>query len=173
MHTRWLAGRAFTAVSGLLVMAGVFAGTGPAAASAASCQAWTGAQPPSPGTLENFLSGVAVLSPCDVWAAGFDLSGGAYQTLIEHWNGFSWAQVDSPDPGSGQTERTRWIILPVTSGTVAKSRPPATFGHERFSSSAANPGSRPIWAAISRNSASLLPAMFAMIAVGSVRRYGR
>src|SRR5690349_2778115 len=101
MHTRWLAGRAFTAVGGLLVMAGVFAGTGPAAASAASCQAWTGAQPPSPGTLENSLSGVAVLSPCDAWAVGSDIGTGAFQTLIEHWNGFSWAQVDSPDPGSG------------------------------------------------------------------------
>jgi hypothetical protein len=89
------------AAGGLLVMAGAFAGTGPAAASAASCQAWTGAQPPSPGTLENSLSSVAVLSPCDVWAVGLDLSGGAYQTLIEHWNGSSWAQVASPDPGSG------------------------------------------------------------------------
>jgi hypothetical protein len=101
MHTRWLAGQTFTAVGGLLVMAGVFAGTGPAAASAASCQAWTGAQPPSPGTLDNNLNGVAVLSPCDVWAVGLDVGTGAFQTLIEHWNGFSWTQVDSPDPGSG------------------------------------------------------------------------
>src|SRR5947199_7345 len=77
------------------------AASGPGVASAANCQAWTGAQPPSPGTLENALSSVAVLSPCDVWAVGLDLSGGAYQTLIEHWNGSSWAQVDSPDPGSG------------------------------------------------------------------------
>src|SRR5215472_562207 len=103
MHTRWLTGRTFTAVGGLLVMAGAFAGTGPAAASASGCQAWTGAQPPSPGTLENALSSVAVLSPCDVWAVGLDLSGGAYQTLIEHWSGSSWAQVDSPDPGRGSS----------------------------------------------------------------------
>src|SRR6266568_2808374 len=129
MHTRWLAGRAFTAVGGLLVMAGVFAGTGSAAASAASCQAWTGAQPPSPGTREDFLSGVAVLSPCDVWAAGFDLSGGAYQTLIEHWNGFSWAQVDSPDPGSGNnffnsvraaSASSVWAVGSASDGTSSK-----------------------------------------------------
>jgi hypothetical protein len=129
MHTRWLAGRAFTAVGGLLVMAGVFAGTGPAAASAAGCQAWTGVQPPSPGTLENVLSGVAVLSPCDVWAAGFDLSGAAYQTLIEHWNGFSWAQVDSPDPGSGNnflnsvraaSASSVWAVGSASDGTSSK-----------------------------------------------------
>src|SRR5262249_50731966 len=35
------------------------------------------------------------------WAVGFDLSGGAFQTLTEHWNGSSWVKVDSPDPGSG------------------------------------------------------------------------
>src|SRR6266480_1005640 len=104
MYTRWLAGRTFTAVGGLLVMAGVFAGTGPAVASAANCQAWTGAQPPSPGTLENALSSVAVLSPCDVWAVGLDLSGGAYQTLIEHWNGTAWQTVPSPSPGSSFNE---------------------------------------------------------------------
>src|SRR5215471_4826980 len=129
MHTRWLAGRAFTAVGGLLVMAGAFAGAGPAAASAASCQAWTGAQPPSPGTLENALSSVAVLSPCDVWAVGLDLSGGAYQTLIEHWNGSSWAQVDSPDPGSGNnflnsvraaSASSVWAVGSASDGTTSK-----------------------------------------------------
>ncbi len=99
MCTRWRAGRTLTAAAGLLVMAGVFAAPGPTAV-AAGCQAWTGAQPASPGTLDNVFSSVAVLSPCDVWAAGFDLSGGAFQTLTEHWNGFSWVQVDSPDPGS-------------------------------------------------------------------------
>ena len=129
MHTRWLAGRTFMAAGGLLVMAGVFAGTGPAAASVASCQAWTGAQPSSPGTLANSLSSVAVLSPCDVWAAGLDLSGGVYQTLIEHWNGFSWAQVDSPDPGSGNnvlngiraaSASSIWAVGSASDGTSSK-----------------------------------------------------
>jgi len=110
-------------------MAGVFAGTGPAVASAANCQAWTGAQPPSPGTLENALSSVAVLSPCDVWAVGLDLSGGAYQTLIEHWNGSSWAQVDSPDPGSGNnylksvraaSASSIWAVGSASDGTSSK-----------------------------------------------------
>jgi hypothetical protein len=129
MHTQWLKGRTFLAVGGLLVIAGVFAGTGPGAASAASCQAWTGAQPSSPGTSDNVLSGVAVLSPCDVWAAGFDLSGGAVQTLIEHWNGFSWAQVASPDPGSGNnflnsvraaSASSIWAVGSASDGTSSK-----------------------------------------------------
>jgi hypothetical protein len=101
MSTRWRAGRTLTAAAGLMVMAGVFAAPGPTAV-AASCQAWTGAQPASPGTSDNVFSGVAVLSSCDVWAAGFDLSsGGGFRTLIEHWNGTSWAPADSPDPGTG------------------------------------------------------------------------
>jgi len=129
MHTRWLAGRTFTALVGLLVMAGVFAGTGPAAASAASCQAWTGTQPPSPGTLDNALNSVAVLSPCDIWAAGFDVGTGAFQTLIEHWNGFSWVQVDSPDPGSGNnflnsvgaaSASSVWAVGEASDGTSSK-----------------------------------------------------
>jgi hypothetical protein len=129
MRMRWLAGRSFTAVAGLLVMAGALAGPWQPAASAASCQAWTGAQPPSPGTLDNALSSVAVLSPCDVWAAGFDLSSGAFQTLIEHWNGFSWAQVDSPDPGSGNnfldsvraaSPSSVWAVGSSSDGTTSK-----------------------------------------------------
>src|SRR5215470_10495718 len=129
MHTRWLAGRTFTAVAALLVMAGVFAGTGPAAASAAGCQAWTGAQPPSPGTMDNTLNSVTVLSPCDAWAAGFDLSAGAFQTLIEHWNGSSWAPVDSPDPGSGNnflnsvraaSPASVWAVGSFSDGTSSK-----------------------------------------------------
>ena len=115
MRVRWLAGRSFTAVTGLLLAAGAFAAPGQPAASAARCQAWTGAQPASPGTLDNALNSVAVLSPCDVWAAGFDVSSdGGFQTLIEHWNGFSWAQVDSPDPGSGnKLPQQRPRLLPV------------------------------------------------------------
>ena len=128
MCTRWRAGRTLTAAAGLLVMAGVFAAPGPTAV-AAGCQAWTGAQPVSPGTLDNVFSSVAVLSPCDVWAAGFDLSAGAFQTLTEHWNGFSWVQVDSPDPGSGNnflnsvraaSPSSIWAVGASSDGAVSK-----------------------------------------------------
>jgi hypothetical protein len=43
---------------------------------------------------------VAVLSPCNAWAVG---SFAPEQTLIVHWDGASWAQVTSPDPGIATT----------------------------------------------------------------------
>ena len=74
-----------------------------AAAGVAPCAAWTGGdQPPDPGGTgrNNVLSGVAVLSPCNAWAVGsFDPE----QTLIVHWDGASWTQVPSPDPGIATT----------------------------------------------------------------------
>ena len=42
--------------------------------------------------------------------------------------------------GRGQTARTPATTRRVTSGSVAKSTPPETFGQERFNSSAARPG---------------------------------
>jgi hypothetical protein len=41
-----------------------------------------------------------MVSACDAWAVGDDISGTRRQTLTEHWNGSSWAVVPSPDPGS-------------------------------------------------------------------------
>ena len=78
-------------------------GTGPTVASAATCQAWSGSQPPNPGDAENEFTGVTVLSPCDAWAVGFaEDSGGLSQTLTEHWDGTAWTVVPSPDvTGSG------------------------------------------------------------------------
>ncbi|HEY3904942.1 MAG TPA: hypothetical protein VGM14_13610 [Streptosporangiaceae bacterium] len=43
---------------------------------------------------------MTVISPCDVWVAGFSFSNGANQDLIEHWNGIAWRVVPSPDPGT-------------------------------------------------------------------------
>jgi hypothetical protein len=62
---------------------------------------WTAVEPRSPGTTNNDLLGVAVLSPGDAWAVGTyaDETGG--QTLIERWNGTAWSVVHSPDPGEG------------------------------------------------------------------------
>jgi hypothetical protein len=87
-----------------LLLAGAVTGTGPAAASAAACQASSGAQvwggqpTPSPGTEDNELTGVTVVSPCDAWAAGYyQDSGGLDRTLIEHWDGTAWTVVPSPD----------------------------------------------------------------------------
>jgi hypothetical protein len=48
---------------------------------------------------ENILTGVGGASGGVVWAVGKYDDGTAFQTLIEHWNGTSWATVPSPDPG--------------------------------------------------------------------------
>jgi hypothetical protein len=79
--------------------AGAVTGIAPATAWAATCQSWTGAQPPSPSTATQ-LSSVAALSPCNTWAVGFYRSGGADLALIEHWNGANWKVVASPEPGT-------------------------------------------------------------------------
>jgi hypothetical protein len=91
---RW---RIVTALALALVPTGML---GSPAASAATCENWSGAQPVSPGTTDNTLFSTTVLSRCDAWAVGFSISGGADQTLIEHWTGAAWQVVPSPDPGS-------------------------------------------------------------------------
>ena len=107
MRPRRSAQRLARAVAALAITAGAVAGISsagaPAAAipsaAAAPCVAWTGGEQPSdPGgtSQNNTLWGVAVLSPCNAWAVG-DYDPG--QTQIAHWDGASWTQVPSPDPG--------------------------------------------------------------------------
>lgn len=101
MQSRWPLKRLARALAVTLMLAGVVTGTIPVAASAATCQSWSGLQPPSPGANGNELSGVAVLSPCNAWTVGsLQNSSGQQQTLVEHWNGATWTVVPSPDPGS-------------------------------------------------------------------------
>ncbi len=73
---------------------------GSATAATASCDNWTGTQPPNPGANANSLRGVDVVSACDAWAVGnYRGSDNRPKTLIERWNGSSWAVVPSPSPG--------------------------------------------------------------------------
>jgi hypothetical protein len=62
---------------------------------------WTAAEPRSPGTINNDLVGMAVLSPGDAWAVGTYADEHGGQTLIERWNGTAWSVVHSPEPGEG------------------------------------------------------------------------
>jgi hypothetical protein len=60
-------------------------------------------QPPSPGSANNILSGVTVVSPHRAWAVGWysNITGPrSADTLIERWNGSSWKRQPSPNPGS-------------------------------------------------------------------------
>ena len=56
---------------------------------------------------------------------------------------------------------------------MPRSSPWLTFGHEILSSIAARPGSAPSISAIATNWSSSSPAMFAITAVPTVRKYGR
>jgi hypothetical protein len=64
--------------------------------------AWTRANSPNPGLTSSQLYGVSAVSGSDAWAVGsYDTSkGGVTNTLILHWNGTAWTQVNSPNPSS-------------------------------------------------------------------------
>ncbi len=57
--------------------------------------------PSTSATQNNLLFGVACATSTLCWAAGsYQSSSGVYQTLIEQWDGTSWAIVASPDTAS-------------------------------------------------------------------------
>jgi hypothetical protein len=92
-------------------------GIAPPGASASTCAAWTGVQPPNPDPSFNELNGVAVLSSCNAWAVGSYHAGmgtGGAQTLILHWNGAVWKQVASPNPGSAENILTGVAAISAT-----------------------------------------------------------
>lgn len=63
---------------------------------------WKVVASPTPDSSTNSsLSGVAAVSPHDVWAVGYfvDKQTETSKALIEHWNGVRWAIVASPNPG--------------------------------------------------------------------------
>ena len=57
--------------------------------------AWSVVPSPNVGGGDNYLLGVAIASPADVWAVGLH----DVQTLTEHWNGTAWSVVASPNTG--------------------------------------------------------------------------
>jgi len=101
MGARWHTRRLLRVFAAPLLLGGVLTGLGSTAASAATCQAWTGGQPANPNDTGSGdgLNGVAMINSCDVWAVG---GTGTGATLIEHWTGGStWTVVPSPSPGAG------------------------------------------------------------------------
>ena len=60
---------------------------------------WTQATSASPGAAENYLYGVAMVSPLNGWAVGYTAdTANLYKTLTLHWDGHQWTQVASPTP---------------------------------------------------------------------------
>jgi len=121
------------AIASALALAGtasISASASAATSASTTCRNWTGEPPQTPGTTTNFLLSVAVLSSCDAWAVGFQSSGGASSTLIEHWNGSAWAVVSSPNPGNGTLDQLTsvrgvspadiWAVGSYSDGTGVK-----------------------------------------------------
>jgi len=62
---------------------------------------WVTVNVATPGPGSAYLRGVAGVSGTDVWAAGYWITtSGLSKTLIEHYDGTSWAIVPSPNPPS-------------------------------------------------------------------------
>jgi hypothetical protein len=74
-------------------------------AAAALTAAPAGGARAQPVAGNDWLTGVSAASRTSAWAVGYYVGKkGDPLTLIEHWNGDSWRQVPSPDPGRGLSE---------------------------------------------------------------------
>jgi hypothetical protein len=86
--------------STILPAAGLAAGaTSAAAATSTACPSWS--LVPSHSPSGSSLNAVAATSARNAWAVGTRDVGGAYQTLIERWNGRNWSVARSPSPAKG------------------------------------------------------------------------
>jgi hypothetical protein len=63
--------------------------------------AWTQVPSPSPSSSVNGLQGVSATSASNAWAVGeYYPPTGPVKTLTLRWDGTTWTQVPSPDPGN-------------------------------------------------------------------------
>lgn len=76
---------------------------------------WSIVSSPNPRPVENYLRGVSVVSPNDVWAVGYwvaNVGGYGYnRTLIEHWDGTQWSVVPSPNVGTNNNRLDDVVAL--------------------------------------------------------------
>src|SRR5206468_1282429 len=71
--------------------------------------AWAIVSSPNASLPNNVLSSVTCVSASDCWAVGYYITATAdYQTLIERWDGTSWAIVNSPN--AAQNNRLNAVI---------------------------------------------------------------
>jgi len=64
-------------------------------------KSWRSVTSPSPGgSAASYLNGVTAASGSNAWAVGYyRVKNDVARTLILHWNGRTWMQVNSPNPG--------------------------------------------------------------------------
>jgi hypothetical protein len=102
----------------VVALAALAIGLAAPAVASAGCMRWTGAPPPDPGTGNTSLNGVAVLGPCNVYAAG-TLHNSSDAALMERFNGSAWHQVTIPTPGTVsalEDNSSAWAVGRWTNG---------------------------------------------------------
>jgi hypothetical protein len=82
--------------------------------------AWKQVASPDPGGPghDNYLTAVSATSASDAWAVGEYSNGTVDRTLIEHWDGTTWAQVTSPNAG-GPTDSNDLFGVAASSPSAA------------------------------------------------------
>jgi hypothetical protein len=77
---------------------------------------WSQVASPSPGGVygASFLNSVSALAANDIWAAGAYQVVGYGDTLVLHWDGTSWTQVDSPSPGVQYDDVLKSVVMVST-----------------------------------------------------------
>src|SRR5262249_13548150 len=89
MSGRHICIRAAAMTGGVCLAAGALVATSGVSAAAT----------PAASSLNGGFVGVSASSATNAWAVGFRFGGLANRTLTEHWNGRSWKQVKSLNPG--------------------------------------------------------------------------
>jgi hypothetical protein len=92
---------------------------GAAPTSARRCAPSKSDTPLNPSSRESVLTGVSVVSSCDVWAAGYyQKAGERDRSLIEHWNGARWTRSPSPNLGGKNSDNQLADIAAVSRNNV-------------------------------------------------------
>ncbi|MDQ2807999.1 MAG: S-layer homology domain-containing protein [Chloroflexota bacterium] len=77
--------------------------------------AWAIVPSPNIGAGRVYLASIAAAAATDVWIVGsYDTTSTTGISLIEHWNGISWAVVPSPSPGSAFSDLAAVAVVSAT-----------------------------------------------------------
>ena len=81
---------------------------------------WTQVPSPStnPSSEPSLLSGVSATSSSNAWAVGSYATSSGGATVIEHWNGTTWTQVPSPNPGGTTATDSLYGVASISSSNA-------------------------------------------------------
>lgn len=102
----------------VLVPAPAALAAGTSSAAPAVCTSWVMMASRNPGSADNDLNSVAVVSASNVWAVGDYVAGATTKTLVAHWNGKTWKVVRSPNKGTDDTLHSVYAVSPTSTWAV-------------------------------------------------------